>query len=237
MPKKKKRRLKKNVKRILYSFVLLLIIGGIFFLNFKKIIDLNKVWKNIALTTENIKINFKDKKEKKDLDTDIKFQKKAEEFISLFRNRLPSRNLNFALAGEVSNKGDLKIFLKDTEKEQGYIFINIKDDPEYIWMTLVSALDANPLKEDIEKDLNLLDYIDLRYSKLFYKFYTKNEIEKRNTLVKENIEESSIEEIEENIEEDLEENERNNIAPGNNMPTVVNILLEEDIELQNYEEE
>ncbi len=69
----------------------------------------------------------------------------------------------------------MKIFLKNENDNSSYIYINTNDKAEYVWITFVSAIDAEPLKTKLKNKLTKLDYIDLRFSnKVFYKF--KDEI-------------------------------------------------------------
>ena len=69
------------------------------------------------------------------------------------------------------SNGDLKIFLKNTKDDAGYIFVNTKDDVEEVWSTFASVLIADPLKNLFINNLIDLNYIDLRFqNKVFYKF-------------------------------------------------------------------
>lgn len=183
MAKKKKRKFKKGFKALLWLIILLLIAGGLFYLNNKKIISFQNIWTETSNKVLKIK-NYLEKKEKsteatENSLTDI-FEKdkiNKEEYIRIFRTRLPSKNLNFASSSEPSLNGDMKIFLQDTREEMGYLYVNINNDPEYVWITFVSAVDAEPLKTDLKKKLKYLDYLDLRFSnKVFYRFHKENEI-------------------------------------------------------------
>ncbi len=183
MAKKKKRKFKKGFKALLWLIILLLIAGGLFYLNNKKIISFQNIWTE----TSNKVLKIKDYLEKKEKSTEATensltdiFEKdkiNKEEYIRIFRTRLPSKNLNFASSSEPSLNGDMKIFLQDTREEMGYLYVNINNDPEYVWITFVSAVDAEPLKTDLKKKLKYLDYLDLRFSnKVFYRFHKENEI-------------------------------------------------------------
>lgn len=179
MAKKKKRRLKKKFKVILWFLILVLILGGVFYLNNQKIISLENIWKETNNQIVNIKNLFqKDKKvENEESNSSEVVSVKENDFIKIFRNRLPSKNLNFASSSEILPNGDMKIFLQNTQNDEGYLFVNTNQDAEYVWITFVSAIDAEPLKTEIEKKIKDLDYIDLRFSnKVFYKFHNKNEI-------------------------------------------------------------
>lgn len=184
MAKKKKRKFKKGFKALLWLIILLLIAGGLFYLNNKKIISFQNIWTE----TSNKVLKIKDYLEKKEKSTDETIENSLtdifekdninkEEYIRIFRTRLPSKNLNFASSSEPSLNGDIKIFLQGTREEMGYLYVNINNDPEYVWITFVSAVDAEPLKTDLKKKLKYLDYLDLRFSnKVFYRFHKENEI-------------------------------------------------------------
>lgn len=184
MAKKKRRKFKKGFKALLWLIILLLIAGGLFYLDNKKIISFQNIWTE----TSNKVLKIKDYLEKKEKSTDETtensltdiFEKdkiNKEEYIRIFRTRLPSKNLNFASSSEPSLNGDIKIFLQGTREEMGYLYVNINNDPEYVWITFVSAVDAEPLKTDLKKKLKYLDYLDLRFSnKVFYRFHKENEI-------------------------------------------------------------
>ena len=62
------------------------------------------------------------------------------------------------------------IHLVNTPK-QSEVFFKSKDDTEKLWNTLISAVDTNPLKNNLQDSHQKLLYIDLRYgNKVFYKF-------------------------------------------------------------------
>ena len=175
MAKKKKRKFKKGFKALLWFIILLLIAGGLFYLDNKKIISFQNIWAE----TSNKVLKIKSHLEKKEKSTEVTENSLTdiEEYIRIFRTRLPSKNLNFASSSESSLNGDVKIFLQDTREEMGYLYVNINNDPEYDWITFVSAVDAEPLKTDLKKKLKYLDYLDLRFSnKVFYRFHKENEI-------------------------------------------------------------
>lgn len=169
MAKRKKRKLKKGFKIFLWIFFIALVSASLFYLNSKKIISFKEIPNNVSSNIDLIKNVFSKKTKKEEVTISPKSEN--ERFIAIFRNRLPSKNLNFASSSPISENGDMKIFLKDTENDSGYIFINTKNDPSYVWITFVSAVDAEPLKGELENKLKYLDYIDLRFSnKVFYKF-------------------------------------------------------------------
>lgn len=92
-------------------------------------------------------------------------------FSKLFALRLPSQNLTYASSSEISSNGDMKIFLKNTHNDSGYLFVNTKNDASYVWITFVSAIAGEPLKSSLTNNLKNLNYIDLRFgNKIFYKF-------------------------------------------------------------------
>ncbi|MEA4910648.1 hypothetical protein SDC9_07867 [bioreactor metagenome] len=181
MAKRKKRKLKKKFKFLLWLVILLLILGGVFYLNYKKIINVNTIWTETNMRIINLKSFFMKKEEKKVKTRSIdeneflnndNSKEKENDFVKIFRTRLPSKNLNFASSSEISANGDMKIFLQETKDSLGYLHVNTKNDPEYVWITFVSAIDAEPLKTELEKKIKRLEYIDLRFSnKVFYKFF------------------------------------------------------------------
>lgn len=176
MQNKKKRKFKKGFKRFLYIFFLAIIIFAFYLLNKLNVINLNNFYENTK------SIFIKENNLNKNLE-----EINNNDFVTLFKNRLPSKNLEFATNSEISKNGDMKIFLKDTENNKGYLYVNINDEASFVWINFVSVIDVNPLKTKIENDLRNLEYIDLRFSnKVFYKF-------KENII---NISEPKTEEIE-----------------------------------------
>lgn len=165
MQNKKKRKLKKGFKRFVFIFSFFIIILFILFLNKEKIINLNNIWQNTKT------IFIKDKNSNEINNQNIN----TNDFVSVFKNRLQSKGLEFNNSGEILSNGDMKIFLKNENDNSSYIYINTNDKAEYVWITFVSAIDAEPLKTKLKNKLTKLDYIDLRFSnKVFYKF--KDEI-------------------------------------------------------------
>ena len=62
------------------------------------------------------------------------------------------------------------IYLKNNLKGS-YVVFKLKDDLEKLWITLLSAIETNPIKESITAPVNNLEYIDVRFgNKVFYKF-------------------------------------------------------------------
>lgn len=181
MAKRRKRKLKKGFRFLLWVIFLLLIVGGVFYLNQKQIINLNNIWTETNNQIVKIKNFFqKDTKEKhisKNEDGFIQTEGVENDFVRIFRNRLPSKNLDFASSSEVYSNGDMKIFIQETKDSVGYLYINTNSDAEYVWITFVSAIDSDPLKTELRKKIKDLDYIDLRFSnKVFYKFHEEKEI-------------------------------------------------------------
>ncbi len=152
--KTKKLKLKKSVLKAVFLFTLFIIILTFLIINRKEILDFK--FKNIFTKDQDIKEN-------------IYIEDK--DFTSLFRNRLPSVNLNFASSSEIYENLDMKIYIKGSDEDTGYIYVNTKDNANYVWVTFISAIDTEPLKSKLEKNLKNLEYIDLRFSnKVFYKF-------------------------------------------------------------------
>jgi hypothetical protein len=163
-PKKKsKRKLKKGFKIILIIIILTLILTTAFFVTKRyKIFPFNG--KVVTDKTEEINNNEKTADPDSLLDP----------FSKLFKLRLPSQHLVYANSGEVAENGDMKIFLKNTNQDSGYLFVNTKEDPNFVWITFVSAIAGEPLKSSLANDLSHLSYIDLRFkNKIFYKFDNK----------------------------------------------------------------
>lgn len=62
------------------------------------------------------------------------------------------------------------VYLKNNLKGS-YVVFKSKDDLEKLWITLLSAIETNPIKESITAPVNNLEYIDVRFgNKVFYKF-------------------------------------------------------------------
>lgn len=151
---KKKRKFKK-------SFLIFLIIIFILVIAF------------LAYKTVNLN-NFKNYFQKKDK-SEIVNERQNKNILDLFILRLVSQNLEFASSSIIEENGDQKIYIKDTKNDSGYIYVNTKDDPEFVWNTFASAILADPIKSKLEKELLNLEYIDLRFgNKVFFKFKDKN---------------------------------------------------------------
>lgn len=162
-----KRKFKKGFLRLLSFISFLVLVGVAYLLNSKNIVHINigtnNYWQNIK--------SFFISKEDADKDENIETPNDENEFITLFRSRLPSKNLEYASSSEIAANGDMKIFLKGTKNDTGYIYVNTNDRPDYVWITFVSAIDVEPLKTKLAQNLSSLDYFDLRFSnKIFYKF-------------------------------------------------------------------
>lgn len=163
-PKKKsKRKLKKGFKIILIFIILVLILATAFFVAKRyKIFP----FKDETLINKTGEVNNNEKI----VDPDSLL----DPFSKLFKLRLPSQHLGYASSSEVAENGDMKIFLKNTNQDSGYLFVNTKEDPNFVWITFVSAIAGEPLKSSLTNDLSHLSYIDLRFkNKIFYKFDNK----------------------------------------------------------------
>ncbi len=159
---KKKRKLKKGFKIFLYLILFIIILILIFIFK-NKILNSYKYYIAKIYTKEKI-LNIENMSN--------------DEFTNIFRMRLPSQNMDYSYTGEIEENGDMKIFLKNTK--DAYIYVNTKDDADYVWITFVSAIDGEPLKSSINKSFEDLNYIDLRFgNKVFYKFYN-NSVELNN---------------------------------------------------------
>ena len=155
--KKSKRKLKKGFKIILIFilFVLILISAIFIFKNHKKI-------------SEPVHTTVGDNSSIADNENDL------DPFSKLFKLRLPSQHLEYSSSSEISQNGDMKIYLRNTNQDSGYLFVNTNDDPYFVWITFVSAIAAEPLKSSLINDLSHLNYVDLRFkNKIFYKFDNK----------------------------------------------------------------
>jgi len=160
MTKRRKRKFKKGFKIFIFLFFLVLIAFALYILNKEKVVNIESSWQEVK--TFFVKDNNKENVVES-IDTN--------DFASLFKTRLPSKGLEFASSSEISSNGDMKIYLKNTEGESGYVYVNTNDKAEYVWITFVSAIDAEPLKTQLADNLYALDYIDVRFSnKVFYKF-------------------------------------------------------------------
>lgn len=160
--RKKKRKFKKSFKRILYFLFILFILMAIYLLYYEKVINFNTIVNNTKTKITNV---FK-----KDKPNNQVVISKTDQFINLFKNRLNTKNLNFS-SSSIDQEGNIKIFLAKSYNNSGYLYVNKKDDPDYVWVTFVSAIEAEPLKSQIQNNLKNLEYIDLRFSnKIFYKF-------------------------------------------------------------------
>lgn len=167
--KKKKRKLKPFVK------IILILIGIIIAFIFLYKINFFSSAKNFFQNSfVNIKSSITDMFSKKDADTDSEIKENSknpdDQFVSVFKKRLPSQDISFASSTILPN-GDMKIFLKNTKNEAGYLYVNTKDNVEEVWNTFASILISDQFKKLISTDLPNLNYVDLRFkNKVFYKF-------------------------------------------------------------------
>ena len=159
--KKSKRRLKRGFKIILILIIFLSILIATFF----------------TIKNGNI-YPFNKKEEIKEFNQDIvemNTDNNLDPFSKLFKLRLPSQRLEYFKSSEIAENGDMKIYLKNTNQDSGYLFVNTNDDPSFVWITFVSAIAGEPLKSSLTNNLKNLDYIDLRFkNKVFYKFENKS---------------------------------------------------------------
>lgn len=165
----KKRKLKRGFKIFLWFFIFAIIVFSLFFLNYKRVIDLNIAYKD----TKNTVVSFFQLFKKMDVSSTMSESPDEDlnDFSELFKARLSSKGLEFASSSVVEPNGDMKIYINNTHNDLGYIYVSTKDRAEYVWITFVSAIDAEPLKSKIVNNLNKLEYIDLRFgNKIFYKF-------------------------------------------------------------------
>jgi len=171
--------------------LIIIITGLIYYLYLKNFFRSQEKFQNSLVFIER---NFFIIKEKIILFSDLSSQNKSgfnslnnqnikqnikHEFVNIFRNKLSSQNLVFKSASEIDKDGDLKIFLEHSKDGAGYIYLNInKNSPEEIWLNFISALASQDFKNLLEKNLQNLEYIDLRFgNKVFYKFYSETDIE------------------------------------------------------------
>lgn len=179
--KKKKRKLKPIAKLVLFLFLIIII-----FISLYKINSTSSFIKTtFSKTTSSIKKIFS-----KDKEIKVSLEESDNVLISIFKKRLPSQNMELASTSIMQN-GDIKIFLKNTKNESGYLYANTKDNSEEVWNTFASLLIADPLKGLLSKDLYNLNYIDLRFkNKVFYKFNNNSNIS--NTIFTSTTSTSSI---------------------------------------------
>jgi hypothetical protein len=68
----------------------------------------------------------------------------------------------------IDEYGDIKLY---NEGKVSYVAIASGTDESKVWSNLLSAIDTDPLKKNLETNLNRLEYIDVRFgNKVFYKF-------------------------------------------------------------------
>ncbi|MBP9765874.1 MAG: hypothetical protein KBD12_01400 [Candidatus Pacebacteria bacterium] len=173
---KYKKKSKRKLKTFFKVFLILFFISSISFSLYKLNI--------FPSTSEYIKkyyFNFKSFFiKKKEIKTNPG-EKQENIFIDTFKAKLLNENLEYA-SSTIMDNGDVKIFLKNTENDSGFIFVNLKDNIGEIWNTFDSVILVDPLKSLITKNLFDLNYIDLRFkNKVFYKFKDLNNI-KNNTI-------------------------------------------------------
>ncbi len=159
--KKKKRKLKPFIKVIFVLFILIVIFFILYKSNF--ISSAKTFFQNSYTKIKNIIPH-------KDPNVSESSEDTNNDFVSVFKKRLPSQNVEFASSTLLAN-GDLKIFLKNTKDDAGYIYVNTKDNVEEVWTTFASVAIADPVKNLLNTNLINLNYIDLRFkNKVFYKF-------------------------------------------------------------------
>ncbi len=166
---KKKR---KKIKTWFKIFLILLLSSILIYFLIKENyinIDFSKYF----IKTNNFNEEIK-KKDEEELDT----------MSSIFKNRLKSIGWEYASSSQISPDGDIKIFIKGSLNEEGYIYVNTKSEENYVWNTFMSVIKSDKFSNKI-KNVAGLEYIDLRFSnKVFYKFKDINtdliDIEKEN---------------------------------------------------------
>jgi len=163
--KNKKRKLKPFVKVIL----VLIFLRIIFFILYKSnFISSAKTFFQNSYT--NVKSSIKNIIPHKDSSVSESSDDTNNDFVSVFKKRLSSQNVEFASSTLLPN-GDIKIFLKNTKDEAGYLYVNTKNNVEEVWSTFASIAIADPVKNLLNTNLTNLNYIDLRFkNKVFYKF-------------------------------------------------------------------
>jgi len=168
--KKPKKKLKKGFK--IFLIIILVILVSVFsYLLFRKL--------NNSTDTVSTENNSQENTISTSTDQTATDSNPAadDDFSRLFKLRLPSQHLEYSSSSEISENGDMKIYIKNTKDGIGYIFVNTKDEANYVWITFVSAIAGEPLKTLITNDLKNLDYIDLRFgNKIFYKFNDGNNV-------------------------------------------------------------
>lgn len=69
---------------------------------------------------------------------------------------------------EIDEYGDISLY---DERGMSKLLYRGDADIDKVWSNLVSAIDTNPLKEDLEKNKDKLEYLDARFgNKVFFKF-------------------------------------------------------------------
>lgn len=162
MRNQKKRKFKRWFKNLIYLLCVFIIVSTIFFLQSEKLINL----KNIYNESKSFIINiFKKNNEVKSIPLT-----KSEILINFFKDKLTSEGYIFSHT-EIDNNNNLKLFLKNTYQDDGYLYLNIEEDPNTLWLNFLSAIKAEPLKTKLADNFSSLEYIDLRFdNKIFYKF-------------------------------------------------------------------
>lgn len=182
---KKKKRLKPFVKVLLFILSLAIILFVLYKQNFfssAKIL-FQKKYSDIKITINKI-IPHKNKESDSQVDEASTPEK---DFLSVFKKRLPSQNISLSSSTLMPN-GDMKIFLKNTKEEVGYLYVNTKDNVEEVWTTFASILISDKFKNLLDNNLSKLNYIDLRFkNKVFYKFDQENSLAASSSLISESV--------------------------------------------------
>jgi len=175
--KKKKKKIKPFVKVVIFVLFLGIIFSILYKINF--FYSTKKLFQNSYTDIKNLIPH-------KDTDSDSELNEASnntdDNFLSVFKKRLPSQNITFASSTLMPN-GDMKIFLKNTKDNAGFLYVSTKDNVEEVWTTFASVLIADPLKNLFSSNLSNLNYVDLRFkNKVFYKFDGLNNLSSSSIL-------------------------------------------------------
>lgn len=108
------------------------------------------------------------------------FDEKYTEELSSFIEKVSS--VLFPISRiQIDQQGDVSLL---GQEESSKILVTTKTDLDKGWSTLVSAIDTEPLKSSLEKEMSRLLYIDLRFgNKVFYKFGKEGQFQNASSTV------------------------------------------------------